>query len=616
MVLAGLLIGVLSLALASPASADMIIQGSDDSTYRVSGVDTFQDVIDQEGTSATFGSTGCSVVPNNGPGPAYRLSGGCSATDVRPGETLEEAEDRLREAREGKPWALIVFDFAIQGDRCLSCDFLAYFMVGLADFSILIYQYFYNAFLILVPMVLLLWIGWRVAKMMVMGGEDGKQFLYEFVSKTTLFVFLWLIALGSGTAGNKFLWTVTGPLYLDYSFRLSNELRTYALTATSGADTTNLMGSADAGSPLLCEGVGIPPAVGADVGTLPAEYAFVTNAMKVGCATERVHVMGIATGVSVSTNAFSATDINFIRAPRDSAIGVFTALIRLALGVFIIVVYGLSALWLIFLILDVVVRGMITAAFSPLLLGLFLLQATRSVTINAVKAVAGAFFTSIAIAVVGILAFVLITNTVDVYNNSHELVEAGYDNYGGDLSPIGSSDPVAGMRELIQRVGETPENNGIPMDFGAPWTWYLMFVGIAVFALGKKMIMMLEGLIGAGASQLSAFADSALKATRMGAGAGSLAAGATAVAGTFAASRVAAPGAMALGGAMAQQNKSMIKGAGGALNWAGERLGTATGNKRIMRDSGMLGAGGGPSKGAMAAGGGAMKGMQETTTDK
>jgi hypothetical protein len=137
------------------------------------------------------------------------------------------------------------------------------------------------------------------------------------------------------------------------------------------------------------------------------------------------------------------------------------------------------------------------------------------------------------------------------------------------------------MRAFIDFVGVSDSDaTRIPMDFGTPWFWYMAFCGVAIFALGKKIIKMLEDAVGyQGASE---FANSALKATKMsamGAIAGTAVmapiAGAGAILGGKGAALAAGQSAGALG--------SAGRGIGAGLQWAGSKVG----HKNVLSASAM-----------------------------
>jgi hypothetical protein len=438
----------------------------------------------------------------------------------------------------------------------------------------------------------------------VTGGEDGKGFLFSVVGKVALFAVIWLVALGANN-NNRYLWDISGPMFLDFSFSLSNAVRETALTNSGVVNIATT-------STLFCPSVKTPMTDAQASGA--TEYPFVEDAMKLGCATERVHFMGVAAGIAILLSekggSLSITDF------ASWGFYLLNLFVSLILGIFIIVTFVLSAVWLIFLILDVIVRALITAAFSPIIIAMFLYQPLRGISVNALKMLIASAVTALSIGLVGILAFVLVTNAVNVYNATFPDVNAGYNNYNLSAVTAGGGDPVAQMRSFLERVeiGSTDENRGIPLDAGSPWFWYLAFVGIAIFALGRKIITMLEQAVGG--AGMSAMADRAVSMTRagtkmgvMGATAGTAILGGAAVLGT---TRGLLPMGSYLGGGANQAGRDAVQGA--MKNFGAE------GNKNLLRSASGLktsggfgsnfasGAASGAAKGAKAAAQGAMQG--------
>ena len=475
-------------------------------------------------------------------------------------------------APEPKTTALSFFDAGMGLDgtsSCLSCNFMSFFMIALSDFSFMVFQYFYNIFVALAPPTLLVWLGYRAAKLMIMGGENGRDFLYGVVGKSALFAIVWLIATGANNY-SRYMWEATGPLYLDFAFTLSNEIR----DATIGS--TNLASTSGGGDVVFCNDVQIPALGGGSLASFASDpkYIFVEAAVKSACFTERAHILGMASGVALAFDsyggaAFGWTDIggwlNYL----------ITVIFKSLIGLFVVIVYTISAIWLIFLVLDVVTRGLITAAFSPLLAALYLYQPTRSITTGAIKAMGGAIFTAIALAMISVLAYVLVTNTVNVYKVTHPPIVASYEEWGDKPGEVPGfenfdSNRLASMREFIQYIGEgDPDKMHIPMDFGTPWFWYMAFCGVAIFALGKKMIAMLEGLVGYQGA--STFADSAMKSIRTGAVGAVAGTAVTAGIAGIAAKGMGKAGTYAAGGATGIGGQA-LGGAGAAMGWAGNKL--------------------------------------------
>lgn len=537
-------------------------------------------------------------------------------------------------AGDGKPWALSLFDYSMgltsgagSASSCLSCNFLTYFMISLTDFSYSTYLVLYDILIALIPLTLMIWLATRVIKLMISGGEDGKGFIMQLVHKLTLFVFVWLILLGGGTTstiGKQYLWGATGPMFLESAFKLSNEIRSKAIAGQSLATVSVGSTGTVTDDALFCPDIDLHAYTTSDpIGTGLTPYSFLDEAVRTGCMTERVHFMGVASGVAIGLGQISSPTTWF-----DIAYYLFQLAVKLLLGVFVGITFALSAVWLIFLILDVVVRAMITAAFSPVLIALFLYQPTRSISSSAIKSLIGSAVTAVAIGLVGVLAYVLITNTVAVYNATYAAVDADYETYDlkgipepGFSSPSPASGSIPGpaedMRELIERteIGNTDEGMGIPMDVGTPWFWYIAFCGLAIFSLGKKIITMLEQAIGT--AGMSAFADRATNmakfATKTGATVGLGGAVGVAGASLFAAGKLGVPMASYAFGGAKKGGDAGLDAAMGAMS--------SKGRHNTLKGVGMLksagtGAAKGAKLGAVAGGAGGMVAGNQATTDE
>lgn len=459
---------------------------------------------------------------------------GVSHTDARlkdnPTDFYNETDGTLSDSHEGRmSTALFLFDVAAGANgknSCVTCDFITFFMIALNDFSRAVYDYFFTAFKVITPILMTIWLGYRVSKLAVMGGEDGKAFIYQVVAKLALFSLIWMIVTATVSASNrndpdytgnhssnKWFWTVTGPSYLEFAFDLSTEIRNSVLTGTVAK-------SPGRAAPLNCDGV--RPAASKQMAE-DSNLSFLTPGIQIACVTERTHILGIASGVGVIT-----TSVNGVGGAGnvliDGASAIVGGIVKAATGALMIAVYGLSAVWLIFLLLDVVVRSMMTAAFAPVLATLYIFQPTRGIAVGGIKALAGALVTAMAISIVSVLGYFLMTNTVNVYEEFYEQAAQAFENknivsirtgYGG--AP--DSDRLAQFRTFIDRVQQSdPDAPFIPMDFNSPWLYYMIMSGLATFALGKKIIAMLEEMIGV--NRMSAMADNALKLTERGVMAG------------------------------------------------------------------------------------------------
>jgi hypothetical protein len=465
------------------------------------------------------------------------LAGVTKFFDTKTGKFLDEPEGR-------DSTAVFLFDVAsgeIKGASCLSCDFIGFFMMALADFSESVFEYFLTAFRMMTPILVATWLGFRVAKLAAMGGEDGKAFLYQVVGRLALFAMIWLMVTAqanttSADQSKRWFWNTTGPAYLNYAFQLSGDIRDTVIKK-------NDLGIGNNEVPLNCGK--IVPATSKSVNYNP-DLLFIRPGMQIACITERTHMLGMASGVAVMMSS-----VNGVNVADDGFTSVLIAgIVKIGTGALMIAVYGLSAVWLIFLVLDVVVRGLLTAAFSPVLATLFLFQPTRGIAVGAIKAMAGAMVTAIALSVVSVLAYFLMTNTIEVYGALHETVAVRFNN--DNIKALSDGGRLAQFREFIGRVQVSdPGVPFIPMDFTSPWLYYMILSGLATFALGKKIIAMLEEMIGV--RGMAEMANNAMKLTQTGVMAG------------FGTAVLAGGIAGKTGGAFIAPGAAVLKGGGGLI---------------------------------------------------
>lgn len=480
----------------------------------------------------------------------------------------------------GRTVSSILFGFATgesNPNMCMSCTFLSFFMMALSDFSYTVYQYLWTLALGFAPMIMVIWIGYRTARLMISGGEDGKSFMYEVVARTSLFFVIWLVATGANQK-EDYLWEFVGPQYLETAFTISQEIRTFAIDGTSAiTGSTTQDASTQA---ITCEGV-TPTNMPSD-----PKYLYIAKALQSGCFTERAHMLGIATGTALAVDSHSGASYGWTDAYKW--IGWFWALaFKFFMGIFIALTYAISAIWLIFLVLDVVSRGLVTAAFAPVLIVMALLKPTRNIFVSAITGLGGAMVTAISLAMVTVLAFVLVSNTVKVYEMTHAPIVNAMETWKPETAPSGSdfgTDRLSQLHSFIDYVAEGDvDKMHIPVNLATPWLWYMIFSGVAIFALGKKIIAMMEGMIGyQGASE---FANSALKAVKMGAVGAGISTGATAFA-LKGSALLAARGGMYAGGAMKGAAGGLVGGMGRGLNWAQGKVGS----KNTLKATGMAAA--------------------------
>lgn len=480
----------------------------------------------------------------------------------------------------GRSISSILFGFATgesDPNMCMSCTFLSFFMMALSDFSYTVYQYLWTIMLGFAPTIMMIWIAYRAARLMISGGEDGKSFMYEVVARTSLFFVIWLVATGANQK-EDYLWEFVGPQYLETAFTISQEIRAFAIDGTSAITGSSTQDAST--KSITCEGVS-PTNMPSD-----PKYIYIEKALQSGCFTERAHMLGIATGTALAVDSHGGASFGWY--DYGAWIQWFWALaFKFFMGIFIALTYAVSAIWLTFLVLDVVSRGLVTAAFAPVLIVMALLKPTRNIFVSAITGLGGALVTAVALAMVTVLAFILVTNTVKVYEMTHAPIVNALETWKPETAPSGNdfgSDRLSQLHSFIDYVAESDvDKMHIPVNLATPWLWYMIFSGVAIFALGKKIIAMLESMIGyQGASQ---FADSALKAVKMGAVGAGISSGATlfAIKGS---AMLGARGAMYSGGAMKGAAGGLVGTMGRGLNWAQGKVGS----KNTLKATGMAAA--------------------------
>jgi hypothetical protein len=473
----------------------------------------------------------------------------CTVIASGTSDIKEQVQKDLRQqayAREGG-MALRLFKYAMgqqegTDNTCITCTFLSAFLTALSGFSASVFLFFRGAFVVFVPILISIWIAWKASALFLVGGEDGRSFIYAILGRMALFFMLWAAFStgeethtdGAGTYTTlAYGWEMTGPTYLNFAFGISDEIRRQTFDAeTSVASNFN---PGKHSSAFQCNYT-IKELQTAS--SMPQIDEFKAHALNVACATERAHMVGISTGLAVMNSAKHDLDLDLDK--------LGSALVKLVTGLFLMVIFGLSAVWFIFLILDIAVRGLITAAFAPLIAALALFKPTRYIAINAIKSMGGAVMTAVGIGIVSTLAFFLLTNVVNVYNDLIPAYQKIYDNV--TLEEISMTNSVEAYEEFIVRVQSTNTDFAqIPMDLTSPWFYYLVLSGLAIFSLGKKIIAMLEGLIGVGG--MSAMADNAMRMTQTGLGLGMQAATALGVGSMAAGKTLSGFGAQAGGAA-------------------------------------------------------------------
>lgn len=387
---------------------------------------------------------------------------------------------------------------------CLSCDFIAYFTHAMANFSASIFVFFQEFFVVLAPLILACWIATRVIRLSIAGGEGGGAFFSDMVRKLSLFFLAWTflfngfglmgpVVPGQGPTGNTYFagpaWHLASPELLEYSFELNNDIRSRTaagLMRVGGGDLDD--------SPFECRG--LTGRVEALVNNTALNEP-IHSITQTACVVERMHVLGISTGVALLTSAWYQGSYTLE--------GLLNSNFKTIWGIILLSVYGLSAVWLVFLLLDVVTKALIVAAFLPIFGLAVLIQQTRPVAQQGLMQLVAVPVVAFALGLTSLLGFYLITGTVNVYDATYAQMSASYNT---ELQPIVATDIIERFAEFIRRIQiDQADAQSIPADVKAPWLHYLMFVGLGIFTLGKKVVSILENIMGIQGS--TAMADNA-----------------------------------------------------------------------------------------------------------
>ncbi|SFQ01358.1 hypothetical protein [Tranquillimonas alkanivorans] len=216
------------------------------------------------------------------------------------------------------------------------------------------------------------------------------------------------------------------------------------------------------------------------------DMAFIRSSTSQSCFIERVHILGFSTGLSILT-----ADAQFGDTTAVYGSYLIDAMIQIIMGFLFMFIFAMSAVYLIMLVLDIIVRGLVTAALSPALAMMWLFPSSRPLVGQAFMQLVGAIGTAIALAISGAVAITLFLQTVDVYN-MHAQSVGPY----ADLQylPIGPS--LLGYKDFLAAThGVAVGVPRVPLTFSAPWTWYLLLSGLAIPSIAKAIIKIIESVL-------------------------------------------------------------------------------------------------------------------------
>jgi len=306
--------------------------------------------------------------------------------------------------------------------------------------------------LTLLNYVFLIWLLLQIAQMML-GMARGSEIFWNIVKRGAIYMIL--VAMLTGVqSGEYWRWFVQEPLQ-----------------ATSAM--TQAMASGAGGT----EVAGCGAAPGGDAGA---------SAQAIACLTERVLRGGIAAGWTL----IAATPFR-LTSPTDMPIGLANILAGLGLCIF----FGLAMIYFGFFVIDVFLRVLVLAMFSPIFIALYLIQATRGVTRNAINNLVGSLFTLLgAVAVLSIVG-ALIGNLVG---------GGGAGNWEGLI------------RDYAQRAVRLDRSIGI----GDANYWTLAFAALTLIGSAKAIGGLMGGLFGGAAAGTTADKATSIAALPMKAAAG------------------------------------------------------------------------------------------------
>lgn len=290
--------------------------------------------------------------------------------------------------------------------------------------------------LTLLNYIFLIWLLLQIAQMML-GMARGSEIFWNIVKRGAIYMIL--VAMLAGVqSGEYWRWFVQEPLQ-------ATSAMTHAMASGAGGTAVS----------------GCSAAPGGDAGA---------SAEAIACLTERVLRGGIAAGWTL----IAATPFR-LTSPTDMPLGLANILAGLGLCIF----FGLAMIYFGFFVIDVFLRVLVLAMFSPIFIALYLIQATRGVTRNAINNLVGSLFTLLgAVAVLSIVG-ALIGNLVG---------GGGPGNWEGLI------------RDYAQRAVRLDPGIGI----GDSNYWTLAFAALTLIGSAKAIGGLMGGVFGGAAAGIAA----------------------------------------------------------------------------------------------------------------
>lgn len=428
---------------------------------------------------------------------------------------------------------------------CVTCDVVGYFIVALMRFSLALYDALLPFFTAFAPVMMLIWIAWHMSILMTKGGAGGYDAIFAVIRKLVLMGFIYLLMTPPGGA-KYFAWESTGTMPVTYALGFSHHVKTELgshlpgrripdCTREPSSDLTGSLSSAVSGMPTT------PPTEA--MGKLLAAVNATT------CTIERAHIGGVVTGMAVMTAPVAGQG-------WDVVAGFVTALMRVIVGVFIMGVWGISVVWYVFSIVDIMFKALVISGFMPMIALAYLFNISRSQAVSALRSLLGAVFQAATIALtIGLTAF-LVTMVVPVYEAAIGRLRpilAGSESDNPGFMPIISTahDPMASFLAGIS-------TGNIPSDIMSPWMIYMIMSSLISLFAGKKMVQILSSVTGLESDSEMTIAGGAAKMAAGGATiAGGLAAGSALIGG-----RLGSGGARGLASGFGYGTSSLEKASG------------------------------------------------------
>lgn len=471
--------------------------------------------------------------------------------------------------------SLLLFDYSTgllaqsgHGSSCISCSMVGYLLDLITILTRGMAVYLSTSLAVLLPIAVLIWIGFKTAALLANAGENGVPYIKIILKKLVLFSFAWMVivAVPANFSGQPTTqaWTLLGPDVLNTAYKYAAEVRSGAIAATRG--------SYDSHPDLNCDGRKL-----ARASNLPFDEPMYAAIMSLTCSTERSMLIPLAAGEAMIDAAYIDESGGWFHKLWSGAGAIVSTIIRSIYALVVLVLAGLVGLWLLALIVGSFTRILIIAAFGPLLFAALLFEFSRGYAMGAIRILVATSLKVIGIGIVSVMVFFISAKTVDVFNNNYMNYQVSYPSANMTEITLSDGDKKTGVplldkqRVFLKRVETYALQNGdpsVPMPISSPWVLWILATPIIAYGLGNVLIRNIESALNV--QGLSSFADSVLSMAKTG--------GITAGMAGITAANVAAPGVWAAGKFAGRNGGAIAQKAGGT-------------SLKAMRD--LLGSGGG-----------------------